>query len=94
MGKMQITAIDLCAIMLYNITTKDLYFSVSEVLCNSCSAVYEKGPARPTGGCAAVAMLIGDSAGGGGGGGSGGGDGGVGCNQKLHVSAFTRISRS
>ncbi len=33
-------------------------------------AVYEKGPARPTGGCAAVAMLIGN--GGGGGGGSGG----------------------
>jgi hypothetical protein len=76
--------------MLYNIATEDLFFSVSEVLCNSCSAVYEKGPARPTGGCAAVAMLIGDSAGGG----SGGGDGGVGYNQKLHVSAFTRISRS
>jgi hydroxymethylglutaryl-CoA synthase len=25
-------------------------------------AVYEKGPARPTGGCAAVAMLIGPNA--------------------------------
>lgn len=53
---------DMMVVVSRNQRQSQISTSRSSALCIHAFAVYEKGAARPTGGCAAVAMLVGPSA--------------------------------